>query len=123
MKHRAEGSDCEAIGSSVEEIPSFGRAAAQPTASTSRPPVTALLLSEINHDSFQLTDDCTLSGHRLHRDERSAQPVRRTGEHCSRVEGGADLKAPLARSPDGMSAEGAATSVPSNAEGSTSQHR
>ena len=38
--------------------------------------------------TFKLTDDCTLSGRRLHRDERSAQPVRGTGEHCSRVEGG-----------------------------------
>lgn len=44
--------------------------------------------------TFKLTDDCTLSGRRLHRDER-------------RIEGGADLKAPLARSADGMSAEGA----------------
>ena len=39
----------------------------------------------------------TLSGRRLHRDERSAQPVRGTGEHCSRVEGGGyvDLTTPL----------------------------
>ena len=41
--------------------------------------------------TFTLKDDCTLSGRRLHRDERSAQPVRGTGEHCSRVEGGGYL--------------------------------
>ena len=39
-------------------------------------------------EGFSLKDDCTLSGRRLRRDERSAQPVRGTGEYCSRVEGG-----------------------------------
>lgn len=61
-------------------------------------------------EGFKLTDDCTLSGRRLHRDERSAQPVRGSdrassagggvaqgGEHCSRVEGGGyvDLTTPF----------------------------
>ena len=48
------------------------------------------------------TNDCPLSRRRLRRDAR-------------RVEGGADLKAPLTRSADGMSAEGAAMPVPSSA--------